>query len=193
MSVDNFNVSSSTDSLLPSVAVLFARNDSIYKFIPGCDVYDIERDARSYSGSLPVVAHPPCRAWGKLRKLAKPREDERDLAFFALEMVRKNGGVLEHPIHSRLRIEGNLPQPGNRDCFGGFILGVNQSWWGHVAEKSTLLYFCGIQPRYVPIIPITLDSHTRTVESLSHSHREKTPLAFAAWLVDLANRCNHAR
>lgn len=47
------------------VAVLFARADSHYKAIDGCDVWDIERDARKWPGGAPVVAHPPCRAWGK--------------------------------------------------------------------------------------------------------------------------------
>jgi len=35
------------------VAVLFARSDSNYKAIPGCDVYDIERDARTFGGGCP--------------------------------------------------------------------------------------------------------------------------------------------
>ena len=47
---------------MTQVAVLFARADSIYKTLPGCDVYDIKRDARTWPGGCPVVAHPPCRA-----------------------------------------------------------------------------------------------------------------------------------
>ena len=62
------------------VAVLFARADSIYKSMPGCDVYDIERDARTWPGGAPVVAHPPCRSWGKFAHMAKPRPGERELA-----------------------------------------------------------------------------------------------------------------
>lgn len=53
----------------PSVAVLYAREDSIYKRLAGY-VYDIRRDARHYNGPFPVVAHPPCRAWGRLLDLA---------------------------------------------------------------------------------------------------------------------------
>lgn len=41
------------------VAVLFARSNSVYKSMPGCDVFDLERDARTYSGNSPVIAHPP--------------------------------------------------------------------------------------------------------------------------------------
>ena len=34
-----------------TVAVLFARSDSIYKSMPECDVWDIERDARYLNAS----------------------------------------------------------------------------------------------------------------------------------------------
>lgn len=47
-----------------TVAVLFARADSTYKTLPGTDVWDIERNAKLWPGGAPVVAHPPCRAWG---------------------------------------------------------------------------------------------------------------------------------
>jgi len=33
---------------LGRVAVLFAREDSVYKTLPGCEVYDMARDARTY-------------------------------------------------------------------------------------------------------------------------------------------------
>ncbi|MWL55341.1 hypothetical protein GQL84_23735, partial [Escherichia coli] len=62
--------------------------------MPECDVFDIERDARTFAGGMPVVAHPPCRAWGRLRKFAKPRPDEKALALFAVAQVRAFGGVL---------------------------------------------------------------------------------------------------
>lgn len=67
-----------------TVAVLFARTNSVYKTLPDVEVYDIERDARTYDGPWPVVAHPPCRAWGRLRTFASPRPDERNLARLAV-------------------------------------------------------------------------------------------------------------
>jgi len=74
------------------VAVLFARADSVYKTLPLADVWDIERDARKWPGGCPVVAHPPCRAWGRLRKFAHPRKGERQLAVWAVRQVRTWGG-----------------------------------------------------------------------------------------------------
>ena len=94
------------------IAVLFARDDSRYKQLDGYDVYDIHRDARNYCLSYPVLAHPPCRAWGMLSHMANPRPDEKQLAYFALAQVRLNGGVLEHPAGSRLWKEAYLPLEG---------------------------------------------------------------------------------
>lgn len=96
---------------MQTVAVLFARADSVYKTLPGCDVYDMERDARIYDGPHPVVAHPPCRSWGRLRAFASPRPDERNLARLAVAMVREFGGVLEHPAGSTLWAAQSLPPP----------------------------------------------------------------------------------
>ena len=101
------------------VAVLFAREDSVYKTLPSVEVYDMERDARTYDGPWPVVAHPPCRAWGGLRTFVNPRPDERNLARLAVALVREFGGVLEHPAGSTLWPAQRLPEPGRRDGFGG--------------------------------------------------------------------------
>lgn len=176
------------------VAVLFARKDSIYKTLPGCDVFDLERDARNYRGPFPVVAHPPCRSWCRLRAFAKPRHDERDLAIFAVDQVRKYGGVLEHPLGSELWRFCRLPRPGHgSDSYGGFSIGINQNWFGHRAEKKTLLYIKGVFPSFLPPVPFCLDYAETTVERLSHSARELTPPLFAQWLVDLAKRCGGVR
>lgn len=133
------------------VAVLFARCDSVYKTLPGCDVWDIERDARLWPGGSPVVAHPPCRAWGSMRQFAKPREDEKALALFALDAVRKWGGVLEHPAESTLYAAAKMPAPGRfPDEFGGWSFAIDQFHFGHRAEKATWLYVVGIEPDELP-------------------------------------------
>lgn len=186
------------------VAVLFARSDSNYKAIPGCDVYDIERDARTWSGGAPVVAHPPCRGWGRLRHFARPRHDEKQLAIFAVQQVRKFGGVLEHPAHSTLWSAAGLPPPGEVDDYGGWTLPICQHWWGHRAEKKTWLYIVGCAPAQLPDFPLVLGQATHTISSsgrrrdgsrlkdrpeVTKAEREHTPIALAEWLVELAKRC----
>lgn len=189
---------------MTSVAVLFARADSNYKTMPECDVYDIDRDARTFKGGLPVVCHPPCRAWGRLRHMANPRPDEKALAIFAVDQVRAWGGVLEHPASSTLWQAAGLPLPGKRDSAGGWTLPVNQHWWGHRAEKATWLYICGIEPRDIPDMPMRLDLPTHVISSsarrndgsrrkdrpeISKAEREHTPPELAKWLVQLAALC----
>jgi len=183
------------------IAVLFARADSIYKSLPGCDVYDIDRNALTYRGDLPIVAHPPCRAWGALRKFAKPRFGERKLAIWSVLHIRRNGGVLEHPNASRLWPTMNLPAPGARDIFGGYTLPIDQDWFGHRAEKRTRLYIVGCEPRDLPAFPISLEEPThcvaqsarrqklRLTPEITKPEREATPPQLAIWLCEIARRC----
>ena len=126
-----------------AVAVLFARRDSIYKSIDGCDVYDADRDALTWPGGMPVVAHPPCRGWGRLRHFARPAEFELALGPWAVDQVRRHGGVLEHPAYSQLWLYCALPAPGATDTVGGWTLPIWQSWFGHRADKATWHYTVG--------------------------------------------------
>ena len=136
------------------IAVLFARQDSRYKELKGYDVYDIDRDARNFNESYPVIAHPPCRAWGMLSHMANPRPDEKDLAWFAIDKVRSNGGVLEHPKGSRFFKTAGCPEvDGGYDEFGGFTILVDQFDFGHVAHKNTKLYIKGIKTEDLPKLP----------------------------------------
>ena len=135
------------------IAVLFARSDSDYKNYPDFEVYDIERDARQFCKKMPVLAHPPCRAWGQLSHMANPREGEKQLAYLALAQVRLNGGVLEHPASSRFFKEAELPIGMFTDEFGGFTVQIDQFDFGHVAHKATKLYICGINPSQLPELP----------------------------------------
>lgn len=167
------------------VPVLFARSDSVYRSL-GADCWDISRDARLWLGNAPLIAHPPCRAWGRLRHLAKPRPDERDLGVLAVQLVRAYGGVVEHPAASRLFHHMRCPVPdGLPDEWGGYTVQVNQSDWGHRALKPTWLYLVGITPAQLPPPPAAVAPQT-TVERMCRREREATPPAFASYLLDLA-------
>lgn len=170
------------------VAVLFARADSHYKQIPGCDVWDEVRDGRLWPGGQSVVAHPPCRAWGRYAHKANAPAHEKDLARFSVAMVRRWGGVLEHPANSGLWADQGLPAPGRRDGHGGHTVAVLQKWWGHEAEKPTWLYIIGCAPGGLPPVPITLRAASNTIENMCRQKRERTPFDFAVWLCDLARR-----
>ena len=171
----------------PGVSVLFARRDSCY-FQLVSDVWDELRDARGYIGPNAVIAHPPCRGWGRLSHLAKPRDDEKALGLFAVECVRKFGGVLEHPFASKLWAAAGLPRVGAVDAFGGFTLLLDQGWFGHAAPKPTWVYICAVSASAVPAIPVQLRRAAGRTMALSPADRERTPILFARWLVDLASR-----
>ena len=193
------------EGVVTPVAALFVRADSIYKTMPGVDCWDIDRDARLWPGGCPVVAHPPCSAWGAFAMFAKPREGERELAVWAIVQIRACGGVLEHPAASKLWPEMSLPKPGRIDQYGGFTLPVHQSWWGHKAQKKTLLYVVGVRPDGIPVMPLDLSYPTHVIGDVGRasdrsnrpeipkSDREKTPPAFAQWLVELARSCKHEK
>jgi hypothetical protein len=192
------------------VAALFVRHDSIYKEMPGVDAWDIERDARNWRGGCPVVAHPPCRAWGRLRHFANPRPDEKTLALWAVDQVRRWGGVLDHPAGSTLWVTAGLPAPRHFDAAGGWTLPVEQHWWGHRATKRTWLYIVGLDPRATPRMPLALGQGSHVISQdgrrrdgsrwakgdarkrpeCTKPEREHTPPMLAEWLVELARRCN---
>jgi len=184
-----------------SVAVLFVEPDSIYKTLPGCDCYDAERDALTWAGGCHVVAHPPCRLWGRMRQFSIAPPDEAELARWSVDQVREWGGVLEHPAASRLWWDGKgLAFPNGRevDDFGGFALSVDQHWWGHRAQKKTWLYVCGCKRSDVPAIPLTMSDPTHVIRpraahprkpSVTKRERQSTPPEFAEWLVELARAC----
>lgn len=193
---------------MKTVAVLFAREDSIYKSLPACDVWDKARDARKWAGGSPVVAHPPCRAWGSLRHFAKPEPGERELAYFALNAVRTWGGILEHPYCSVLWKEQGLPRHlGEFDSFGGFTVRIDQCWFGHRAQKPTRLYVCGADPAQLPpflhhVAPPShytspnadvRKGHPRWRPHIRKHEREHTPPALALWLIAAARMCSGAR
>lgn len=176
------------------VTVLVARADSIYKEFPFVDVWDQDRDALLWPGGTPIVAHPPCGQWGRLRPFARVNPQEKALAPWAVSQVRKWGGVLEHPRYSTLWKEVGLPAPGCRDAFGGWTLSVPQFWWGHKAKKATWLYLVGIDPGSLDI-PFVLGEPSHVISTVKkdsprpevpRNEREATPVKLAKWLCEIA-------
>lgn len=178
------------------VSVLFVDPNSIYFSIPNLDIWDKKRDAYNYSGSHPIIAHPPCRLFSKLRHFSTAPLSEKNLAYFSLYLVRKNGGVLEHPAYSTLWKEKKLPMPGQYDSFGGWTLSLPQFWFGHPCMKPTWLYICGLPKKYLPVIPLKLGVPPCVVSWGKYNpHNKKpirspksaaTPLQFAEFLITIA-------
>lgn len=163
--------------------------------------YDEARDARTYAGPLPVVAHPPCGPWGALRHLS--HKDDPELAVRAVEQVRAFGGVLEHPAGSLLFDRLALPRPwAFPDAHGGRTLEVCQVDFGHVARKRTWLYV--VRARTIPGFPVKREpTHwvsgrrkrgpgSRSgvvppgIKVCSSRQRRRTPVAFAEFLIAIA-------
>lgn len=153
--------------------------------------YDEARDARSYLGPGPVVAHPPCGPWSKLRAMCTLPPEVRDLALLAVEQVRTFGGVLEHPAGSLLWREAGLPPPESMfsDQYGGRSYEVAQGDYGHAAPKLTWLYAVRLGPCPFRSSNFRGDPGGR-VESISKFARKATPAAFAAALVSWAATAN---
>ena len=197
-----------------TVTVLYARADSIYHQLNGCDVWTESRNATLWPGGTPVIAHPPCRAWGRLRKLANPKPHEKALAVIAIDQVRRNGGVLEHPAWSTLWTTIGLPPPvpSATDLHGGWTLPIDQYWFGHRARKPTWLYIVGVTRSDVPPIPLALGDASHVIGAqgrrtdgsrlrkgdprwrpeVTRSEREATPKLLAEWLIELARRTTTA-
>lgn len=176
------------------VAALYIDPGGPYPKMPGVDCWDEQRDARVYPGPHPIVAHPPCGPWSRLRFFCK--HQPRDCALIAVEQVRRWGGVLEHPQASTLWLAANLPLPGGfPDEFGGWSIEVNQVSWGHRATKATWLYIVGVPMSSVVVRRGGVATHcvnSRNRNSplldLSSAGRRRTPPAFAEFLVDIARR-----
>lgn len=183
------------------------------------DWWDRARNADHYTWSgrgNPVVAHPPCAPYSKIKHLAGVElAKATSHARYAVGFVRRFGGVLEHPAGSELfdeeRTGLGLPKPGDSpDYAGGFTVEVCRVEWGHVARKRTWLYFCGIQREHVdaaiaqPPFPGRQPTHWVSggrdpkrrypgdvvppgIKVCSAEQRRRTPPLFAAMLVELAS------
>lgn len=197
-----------TDRLVESnpsyrrVAALFVDPHGAYAGLPGVDVWDEARDARTYPGPWPVVAHPPCARWSIMGACRGYRDGEDGGCFeAALDAVRRFGGVLEHPRYSLAWQRFALPSPSFRgwtQAIGdpGWATELDQHAYGLRFRKPTWLYFVGDDP---PPLIWELAGRSRSRASngrdrLSiHNHhgwgngqRSRTPPEFRDVLLEMA-------
>lgn len=142
------------------VAALYVKAGGCYCGLPDVEPWDEARDARTYDGPWPVVAHPPCQRWGKLwagqplhikrTGERKTKGDDGGCFVAALACVRQWGGILEHPWGSHAWPAFGLNRPPREggwitaDFHGGWTCCVEQGRYGHYARKPTLLYAHGV-------------------------------------------------
>lgn len=176
-----------------TVAALYIDPRGPYPKMPGVECWDEARDARLYDGPHPVVAHPPCGPWGRLKFLCTKQDPSCGPR--AVEQVRAFGGALEHPCGSQLWKHCGLPRPGApSDSFGGFTIECRQVSWGHCCAKPTLVYLVGVERGAVTVRiggdethRVTNGSRGKTyLPRASAAEIRRTPPLFAEWLVSLA-------
>lgn len=137
------------------IAALYVETDGCYFDLAGVDPWDVRRDARTYAGPHPVVAHPPCERWGRFwhGSPRKPHQfslgDDGGCFSCALTAVRMYGGVIEHPADSKAWEAFGIAKPprsggwvyADDHSFGrGWTCYVEQGFYGHAARKPTWLY-----------------------------------------------------
>lgn len=198
------------------IAALFVETDGIYFGRDDVDPWDLRRDAKTYDGVAPVVAHPPCKRWGRYwfggpsAKVRRKLGDDDGCFESALASVRRCGGVLEHPEASHAwRCFGlNAPPRSggwvSAGLCGGWTCCVEQGHYGHAARKATWLYAYGVDLPSLIWGPsqgkMRMDAgfHSaqeranavangwRPVERLSAKQRLATPAPFAELLISMA-------
>lgn len=145
------------------IAALYVESDGTYFDAPGVDPWDEKRDARTYTGPHPVVAHPPCQRWGRFwhGSTAKPHQftkgDDSGCFAAALESLRQYGGVLEHPADSHAWEHFGLLKPPRA---GGWVEALPGLWtccvyqghYGHFAGKGTWLLAAGVDRENLPAL-----------------------------------------
>lgn len=151
-----------------------------------------------------AALHPAMGGWSSgpykiMRVVRVPRrtshQTTKDCAPHAVEVVRRLGGVLEHPRGSKLFEAMGMPKPGGLpDRWGGVTYEIAQCDWGHVARKRIALE--DIPPAPPPREPTHWVSGVHTpgargkppagIKICSAEQRRRTPVAFAQWLVQIA-------
>ena len=163
---------------LVTVPVLCVMEGSNYNYVAGVDLYDKERDCRSWSGGSKLIAHPPCQQWSRMKGLAKESKAEKELGPYCVELVRKYGGVLEHPKGSSLFKYCGVDMKK--------VFEVKQFWWGFPAQKATLLYCEDVELLQIRIKGVR--SVVMGVCDMGRGKRSLMPVDMCEYLVDCVRK-----
>lgn len=193
------------------IAALFVDPKGPYFGREDVDPWDEKRDARNYSGTHPVVAHPPCASWSKPARLREHRYGlpvgiDGGCFASALQSVFRWHGVLEHPADSMAWAEYSLAKPVYGDWMPARdprwrIYWVTETWqvdYGHRAQQRTWLLYVG-KDHPTPMLA-TKSQHTACVSGMTNRSKRPTsnrnrvwsaeakrsPVAFAESLILLA-------
>lgn len=175
------------------VAALFVSRRSIYRHIDGVEAYDRARNAMTWPGGCPVIAHPPCRFWSRMKsqalkgKTSGEVEREKAMGLWAVQQVIKWGGVLEHPAGSELWDACELPKCGDFSDPFLFTVYIEQGWFGFPTPKPTWILCAGI-PRQRVKVPCfrLIPKSIVPFHHLNSFERSRTTNELASWLVELA-------
>lgn len=219
------------------IAALYVETGGCYFGLPGVTVVGhgedhadgtttVHLDGRQYRGRHPVVAHPSCKRFGRFwhGSTRKPHQfklgDDGGCFEHALEAVRANGGVIEHPCDSAAWKLFNLNRPKRgegwiaADMLGGWTCYVEQGHYGHVSRKPTWLYVFGVDPRDLPDLNWSIGEQripewmierygyekarrTGVVAMIGGKDktriRNRTPIPFRDLLISIARTANQQR
>lgn len=195
------------------IAALYVQPGGCYFGLEGVDPWDEQRDARTYAGPHPVVAHPPCERWGRYwsggpsAKVRRKKGDDGGCFSHALWSVSRWGGVIEHPEASHAWAHFGIPKPPKSGGWvragDGYTCCVEQGHYGHKARKATWLFAVGCklpELKWGPSEGMRLDEgfHSaeerkaaraagqKPLERLSKRQRAATPIPFRDMLIEMA-------
>ena len=182
-----------------TVAALFVSESGPYINRSNIDAWTISRDARTYPGPLPVIAHPPCERWGShwhgttaQRRHKYTLGDDHGCFAAAIAAVRAWGGVIEHPARSLAWMYHGFSFPhhdGWTPCdspwTGWWTCAVYQGSYGHRTLKPTWLLYNGRQPPH-PLDFERPSKQLKTLSQISKVERDRTPYLFMVELIRLA-------
>jgi hypothetical protein len=178
------------------ISALFVDRKGPYPKL-GCDCWDESRDATRYTGSNPIVAHPPCARWSKLASVHGKIGQDGGLFENALNNLIRVGGVLEHPASSKAFSAFGIPEPQGRfwlRCYSRmWVCQVHQSAYGHLADKATWLVYVGDREPFeldwsMPFVLFSIGGGgtSNRKQDMPKRLRHLTPIKFAQELIKLA-------